>query len=211
MLNESHLFYIEPDNGEAHFPALKQLEQLQYAPARIPFSELPPLLSSEVVNYIIIEFNMALHSIPFLENTLPNPNICHTIVYNAPDRIVTSELIKLGHIKGYFCTHDSEPDLLSGVQSILEGDYSLSDKISCQLLSYYQSVVLRHTEPHFINLTKREIEVLQSLKAGMSNNRLADELYVSEHTVKSHLYKIFKKLGVRSRNQAIVWAHKFLP
>ncbi|MGR5542983.1 LuxR C-terminal-related transcriptional regulator, partial [Vibrio campbellii] len=48
------------------------------------------------------------------------------------------------------------------------------------------------------------------LKSGGSNIEIADSLFVSEHTIKSHLYNIFKKLEVKNRTQAMSWAKKNL-
>lgn len=55
-------------------------------------------------------------------------------------------------------------------------------------------------------LTARQLEVLALLAAGMSNGQIAQTLFVSEHTVKSHVHSILHKLGVASRTQAAVRA-----
>jgi DNA-binding NarL/FixJ family response regulator len=52
-------------------------------------------------------------------------------------------------------------------------------------------------------LTQREIEVLRMLAEGMSNKRIAHQLYLSEHTVKFHISSIFAKLSVSSRTEAV--------
>jgi ATP/maltotriose-dependent transcriptional regulator MalT len=45
---------------------------------------------------------------------------------------------------------------------------------------------------------------------GASNTEIADTLFVSEHTIKSHLYNVFKKLNVKNRLQAVSWAKDYL-
>jgi DNA-binding CsgD family transcriptional regulator len=55
-------------------------------------------------------------------------------------------------------------------------------------------------------LTAREQEIVRHLMTGASNTEIADSLFVSEHTVKSHLYNVFKKLNVKNRLQAVSWA-----
>ena len=56
------------------------------------------------------------------------------------------------------------------------------------------------------DLTRRELEVLRLMAEGLTNNRIADFLEISPHTVKSHVIHIFNKLGVNDRTQAAVWA-----
>jgi DNA-binding NarL/FixJ family response regulator len=60
----------------------------------------------------------------------------------------------------------------------------------------------------FRELTRREYEVLQLLAQGQSNHAIADRLFLSEKTVRNHLSLIFDKLGVNSRAEAIVLAHR---
>ncbi|QYJ88377.1 MULTISPECIES: LuxR C-terminal-related transcriptional regulator [Shewanella] len=60
------------------------------------------------------------------------------------------------------------------------------------------------------NLTIREREVLQALLSGSTNVDIANQLFVSESTIKTHLYRVFRKIGVSSRGQAIAWAQTHL-
>ena len=55
-------------------------------------------------------------------------------------------------------------------------------------------------------LSRRQIEMLQQLDRGLSNKEIADTLHISEHTVKVHLWRLFRRLEVKSRNQATHWA-----
>ncbi|AZQ10219.1 LuxR C-terminal-related transcriptional regulator [Shewanella khirikhana] len=59
-------------------------------------------------------------------------------------------------------------------------------------------------------LTIREREVLQALLSGSTNLDIANRLFVSESTIKTHLYRAFRKIGVSSRGQAIAWAQTHL-
>lgn len=52
-------------------------------------------------------------------------------------------------------------------------------------------------------LTKREVAVLELLSEGRSNRNIAEELFVSEHTVRNHLHRAFRKLGVSTRAEAV--------
>ncbi|MDB2385926.1 LuxR C-terminal-related transcriptional regulator [Shewanella sp.] len=61
-------------------------------------------------------------------------------------------------------------------------------------------------EEELDTLTMREREVLQVLRSGSTNVDIANQLFVSESTIKTHLYRAFRKIGVSSRGQAIAWA-----
>lgn len=57
-------------------------------------------------------------------------------------------------------------------------------------------------------LSKRQVQLIASLERGLSNREIADELEISEHTVKVHLWRLFRKLGVKSRTQALHFARE---
>ncbi|WP_143730568.1 helix-turn-helix transcriptional regulator [Microbulbifer sp. GL-2] len=60
--------------------------------------------------------------------------------------------------------------------------------------------------PNILPLTRREQEILGQLTTGEPNSAIASKLHLSEHTVKNHMYNIFRKIGVKNRLQASNWA-----
>jgi DNA-binding CsgD family transcriptional regulator len=58
-------------------------------------------------------------------------------------------------------------------------------------------------------LSNRELEILEKLSQGKTNKQIAEELHLSENTVKNHLYRIYKKMGVNSRTAAIIYYHSY--
>ncbi|WP_269448116.1 LuxR C-terminal-related transcriptional regulator [Marinomonas gallaica] len=54
------------------------------------------------------------------------------------------------------------------------------------------------------------MEILRCLQSGASNLQISEDLFITESTVKSHLYQIFRKLSVKNRLQAIAWANQNL-
>src|SRR5208337_3775104 len=63
--------------------------------------------------------------------------------------------------------------------------------------------------PPVEGLTDREIDILDKLAMGFSSNELADQLFISVHTVRYHLRNIYSKLGAHSRVQAVAIARRF--
>ncbi|RFC66515.1 DNA-binding response regulator [Fulvimarina endophytica] len=62
--------------------------------------------------------------------------------------------------------------------------------------------------PSKVHLTDREADVLELIASGTPNKLIADRLDLSEHTVKLHVHRVIRKLGVRNRTEAATLAHK---
>lgn len=162
-------------------------------------------------NLYFVDYSTALKERTYFQSMREKYRSCYSVVYGAPAEIDTSSLMALGRLKGYFLSDISNQEFAEGINQVASGGTYIPQAITHQLLEYLQALVVRYSEPCNIHLTQRELHVLQHLRNGASNSKLADELFISEHTIKSHLYKIFKKLNISSRADAILWAHKYLP
>jgi DNA-binding CsgD family transcriptional regulator len=60
-----------------------------------------------------------------------------------------------------------------------------------------------------LGITRRELEILELIAQGMSNREIAEKLYVSENTVKTHSSRVFDKLGAKRRTQAVQFGKEF--
>lgn len=116
-------------------------------------------------------------------------------------------------IRGIFHEDDHADDLIKGVCSIMQGELWVSRKVmsECFLEQYWQLHNDRQAEHHEIEaLTGRQKAILSLIASGASNQSIADTLCISTHTVKTHIYNIFRKIDVPSRTQAALWAAKHL-
>lgn len=112
-------------------------------------------------------------------------------------------------VQGFFYKSDTLKHMLKGLQSLLRGEIwmarSLLADFALQGNIAKGGLVVENT-----NLTQREVQVLALVSVGASNEEIAEKLFISQHTVKTHLYNVFKKINVPNRFQAALWAAKHL-
>lgn len=108
-------------------------------------------------------------------------------------------------VNGIFYKETSQQQLVKGIVSIFEGEFWLSRKLIAQYLDRTRSKP-RKVTPNAHVLTRREKQILRLTATGATNTEIAEQLNVSMHTVKTHIYNLFKKINVSNRIQAVNWA-----
>jgi DNA-binding NarL/FixJ family response regulator len=111
---------------------------------------------------------------------------------------------------GFLLKDAPADELVRAVRVVAAGDALLAPSITRRMIA---DLVSRHAAPRrspdeLARLTPRETEVLELIARGMSNAEIAASLFVSEETVKTHVGKVFSKLGLRDRAQAVVLAYE---
>jgi DNA-binding NarL/FixJ family response regulator len=110
-----------------------------------------------------------------------------------------------------FLLKDVPPtELVDGVRVVARGDAMLSGRVTRRLLDRFVASLPNPDQapPDIGELTEREVEVLRLVAAALSNAEIADRLYLSEATVKTHVSSLLRKLGLRDRVQAAVYAYE---
>ena len=77
------------------------------------------------------------------------------------------------------------------------------------LLPAPKSFTLNEVKLHELGITRRELEILELIARGLSNREIAEKLFVSENTVKTHSSRLFDKLSAKRRTQAVQLAKEF--
>jgi DNA-binding NarL/FixJ family response regulator len=109
-----------------------------------------------------------------------------------------------------FLLKDVPPEqLIAAVRVVAAGDGLIAPTITKRLIEQFARTAPPTTPPPgFSELTPREVEVLTLIARGLSNAEIADELTLSEATVKTHVKRVLAKLGARDRAQAVVFAYE---
>ncbi|MDV6252148.1 LuxR C-terminal-related transcriptional regulator [Vibrio sp. EA2] len=161
--------------------------------------------------FLLVDFSVDMNSETLVYLKSSN-KVLGTIMLNQGYELTIEELAAWPNVKGIFGPKDSLDRVCQGLVAIMNGDNWLPRRLLEQMVSYYkEKEVVYAVEPAVeVELTRREIQVLKMLKDGGSNMEIADSLFISEHTIKSHLYNIFRKLEVKNRTQATSWAKRNL-
>jgi DNA-binding NarL/FixJ family response regulator len=111
---------------------------------------------------------------------------------------------------GFLLKDSTADDLVSAVRIVARGDALLAPQVTGRLIREFSRQRRNFPQPpkELSSLTARETEVLILIAAGLSNGEIAGRLVVSEHTVKTHVARVFTKLGLRDRTQAVVLAYE---
>jgi len=109
--------------------------------------------------------------------------------------------------KGYMLKTSSADEILHAVRKVARGEIAIETEVS-KKVQYHRNHIELHDD-----LTARERDILGLLAKGYENQRIADELYISLKTVKTHVSNILSKLEVSDRTQAVVYAfqHHLVP
>ena len=114
---------------------------------------------------------------------------------------------------GFLLKHAPAAELLHAVRVVAAGDALLAPEVTARLIAHFLATGPAPVEDPdrpapLAALTPRETDVLRLVARGLSNREIADELFVVEQTAKTHVSRVFAKLGLRDRAQAVVLAYE---
>jgi DNA-binding NarL/FixJ family response regulator len=127
------------------------------------------------------------------------------VFFNVSSNLEFNKRFILKGIHGFFYEHDSLDIFLKGIQAVLDGKLWLSRDMMTKCI-FENSGSDTSSKSIGGKLTERQTEILALIAVGATNEEISDKLCISPHTVKNHLYNIFKKIDVPNRVQAALWA-----
>ncbi len=185
-------------------------------PAAVPMPRSDGLGAIEkakeiVPDVIVMDLNMphcsGLEATQALQAEMPQVNILVlTVSDNEADLFVA---MKFG-AKGYILKNTEPEELIHAIFHIAQGGVIVSPLMATKLLTEFKDlgagVEKGATRGADVILSPREGEVLQLVAQGATNKQIADSLFISENTVKTHLRSIMEKLHLANRSQAAAYA-----
>ena len=117
----------------------------------------------------------------------------------------------LSGVRGYLSKDSNSSQLKRAVHAVRDGQLWVERRILCNAIEAHvrkcKSISSkRHSSIY--DLSKTELKILKMVLRGQSNKQIASAIFLSEKTVKFHLYKIFKKLAVKNRSELILYGYR---
>lgn len=155
---------------------------------------------------IIMDINMpgtnGIEATQVIKKEMPETKVIALTIYE-DDEVV--QMVKAG-VSAYILKDVAGVELIDTVHRVMNGEVVIHPRVARRLIKEVAAEKSSHTEE--VRLTRRELDVIALLVQGKSNKDMADVMFISEKTVKNHLTSIFRKLNVRDRTQAVLYALK---
>ena len=215
MMNLDTFLIVSPNPGPAK--RLKMLLEEEFSATVHRINHMPPrpVFSVPLNNpclFLIDCLEADIDAIYTILETLPTPVPSHIRIalYNVTHHNQLVTMIKCYQIRGIFYTGDCRAAIVKGVRIILDGHLWLSRRMLTACIRTVNHTTSMISMRSRTLLSDRELEILEHLAFGESNQEIADAMLISLNTVKNHLYNIYKKIDVPNRLHASRWAMHLL-
>ena len=164
--------------------------------------EAIPVILSSLPDIVIMDIHLpgmnGIECIRKLRPDCPETQYMMFTVYENDDKVF--EALQAG-ASGYLLKHTPLPQLAEALKELHAGGSPMSVHVARKLVKVFQSPPKSHPEVDL--LSEREYEVLQLLSNGLLYKEISDQLSISIHTVRQHIHKIYEKLHVQNRTEAL--------
>jgi DNA-binding NarL/FixJ family response regulator len=198
---------------EANLASAKEISiVLQASNGEEFFEKLLLLENSDLPHVVLMDIDMPImNGIEAIAiGTIKYPTIKFLVLTVFDDDEKIFEAIQAG-ANGYLLKDDSGEQLIEAITSITAyNGVPMSPAIARKTLQWMKTIPKPAPSATFNEiLSNREIEILKLVVNGLDYRKIAQELFISPHTVRTHISKIYDKLHVSGKAQAIQMAHKY--
>ena len=167
------------------------------------FGSCEDLLASKelkIADVIIMDIGLpgmsGIEGVKAVKAILPNINIVMATIHDDNDHVF--DAIKAGAV-GYLMKGVSPKEMVKSIKDAYEGGSPITPNIARKVLAKMHAPILKKEE----NLTERERQILNELASGKSYAEIGNEIFLSIDGVRHHIRKIYQKLQVNSRSEAV--------
>lgn len=167
--------------------------------------EVLAALESHQPDLILMDINMpgmnGIEATKQVKEKYPEIKVMMLTVFDEDDKIFASIL---AGASGYLLKDEKPAKLIEAMEECMEGGAPMSSIIATKALSLLRgqhAEKSKNAQEH--GLTKRELEILQQTASGLTNNQIAEALFISPKTVRKHIENIYQKLHVHNRVEAV--------
>lgn len=170
------------------------------------------LAADHNIDVVLMDIQMpemdGLEATELIKNKYPQIKVVMLTVMDDDDNIFNA--IKAG-ADGYLLKETNPEELYNGIKQVLDGGAAMTPSIALKtlnLLRFPQRLTQDKIQSEEIELSKREVEILEQLSKGLNYQSIADNLVISPATVRKHIENIYKKLQVHNKVEAVQKALK---
>ena len=160
-------------------------------------------LPAQDVDVVLMDINLpgmsGIECVEELKEKCPDVQFMMLTVYEDDDRIFKS---LMAGATGYILKKTPPSELLDAIRDLHNGGSPMSEGIARRVVQVFRQMGSSSRETE--NLSQRESEILSHLAKGYHDKEIAEKLFLSVETVRTHLRNIYKKLHVRSRTEAVL-------
>jgi DNA-binding NarL/FixJ family response regulator len=180
----------------------KEFVLMGYAPQG---KDLPPLLAKTQPDVIILDLNLPdIDGFALLREIRKSDQQVKVIILTMYHDGFLIEKAKNEGANAYLLKNSSNEELLSALRDVEAGGFFVTNTIQEEM---ERKKVYRDRFAQKMKLTRREVEVIQRLARGFNTQEIADQLFLSPHTIETHRKNIFRKLEINSIADLVRFAH----
>ncbi|GGB82130.1 response regulator transcription factor [Dyadobacter sediminis] len=163
-------------------------------------------LASDPPTVVLMDINMpkvgGIEGVKLLKQHYPETSIIMQTVFEEDDTIF--KCIQAG-ANGYILKKAPNDKLIEAIYDVVNGGAPITPSIAARILNYFSKKKPSPEKRNF-DLSKRETDILTKLVKGQSHKMIAEDLFISVHTVHNHVKRLYQKLHVHSVSEAVVKA-----